>query len=91
MKLNINVIEDLIGKQCVYHHIIEDDNGYQIMTKHLAKIGGYKIYLEDTFPYNLELTLCIEPVGNHNFEEEDLQDFGINGVSINLITLENYF
>jgi len=75
MEFYINRIEDLYGKECIYYSADgEDEDGYEIHLPIRVKIIGYEIEVESKPPYNIDLLIQIEPIGEHNFDEQELND-----------------
>jgi len=81
-------IEDLIGKECFYHGC--DEDGIETPPV-LVKILGYYIEVDDKPPYELFVRFNIEPVGEHDMDEFELEHLKIGGSHSIFLTFDNHF
>jgi len=75
----VNELEDLIGLKCTYSYSAEDSN-WTLKNKSLqCVIRSYYVRIEDSYPYTLEILIGIEPIGEHDLDEDELIDlsFGV--------------
>jgi len=76
----VRELEDLIGLSCTYTYSGEDSN-WTVKNKSLeCVIRSYYVSIEDSYPYNLEVLIGIEPIGEHDLDEDELMDlsFGVH-------------
>ena len=90
MKFNYSYchVEDIIGKECFYHGC--DEDGIETPPV-LVKILGYYIEVEDKPPYDIQVRFLIEPIAEHDMNEDELDYLKIVGSHDIFLTFDNHF
>lgn len=92
MDLNYCTVEEVIGLECIYHSQDEEGElGLQLAGPILVRILGYYIEVDDKPPYPVDIRFLIEPVGDHNLDEDELDHLRICGSHSIFLSFENHF
>jgi hypothetical protein len=92
MDFNYCSIEDIVGKECYYYsEDQEGEFGMQLSNPIMVKILGYYIQVDDKPPYPVDLRFLIEPVGEHNLDEDEIDHLRICGSYAQFLSFENHF
>tara|TARA_R110000822_G_scaffold308582_1_gene436705 strand:+ start:1256 stop:1510 length:255 start_codon:yes stop_codon:yes gene_type:complete len=75
-------LEDIIGRKCsVFYGEDEWTNENSI----ICKVIDIRLDIEDKFPFNLIVSVCVLPIGKHNLDDDDLFCMQCEGVGLDSV------